>query len=77
MELVKEMLKIRTTKSWLTVFLTRTHLIFCEVKITMKNEGHLIYSGFNINLIKFLTMKLLTYNMLLDASINSHYNAVS
>jgi len=43
----------------------------------MKEEGHLIYSGFNINLTKFLTMKLLTYNILLDTSIDSHYNAVS
>jgi len=43
----------------------------------MKDEGHLIYSGYNINLTKFLTMKLLTYNMLLDASNDSHYNAVS
>jgi len=43
----------------------------------MKDEDHLVYSGFNINLTKFLTMKLLAYNKLLNAGIDSQYNAVS
>jgi len=45
--------------------------------LSKNNKGHLIYCGFNINLIKFLTTTFLTYSMLRDATDVLLYNAVS